>query len=178
MNTTGGTATITPGTGEQIPGHVGTTKKKYSKAVEYKKLFETGKLSEIITQEDYNKVIEMLDRIQKEKPKAYKAILNIIIDAYPHDFKDIENALNLNEGFKQFKQSVTNRSISEQVELAVKEIKRKLSEIHRMMEYTIKLKTDVSEGTDPFKINKVSERTIDEIKNMIKTSYVKLKKLN
>lgn len=178
MNTTGGTATVTAGVGEQVPGHIGISKKKTTKAVEYKKLFETERLSEILTPEDYEKAVEVLDKIKNEKPKAYKAILSIIIDIQPHNFADIEDALRLNEGFKQFKQGVSKRSAPEQVELAVKEIKRKLTEVHRMIEYTVKLKTDISEGTEAVIMNKVSERALDEIKSIMKTNYAKLKKLN
>lgn len=180
MNVTGGTANFQSGTGEQTAGYVKVKKgiSKNSKAMDYKKLFETEKLEEILSPEDYEKTVELLDKIKQEKPEAYKKILNMVIDLRPYTFSDIEKTVNLNEGFNTFKQTVSKRKPSEQMELAIREIKKKLSEVSKIMEYTSRLKTEIKEGSEDLKLSVKGMRTLEEITGMIKQVYVKSKKLN
>lgn len=75
---------------------------------------------------------------EKPKYKMYKENMNI---------KDIIEQELLNEAtYKQFKKEVKFRTKAEQLHKAMREVKRKLSEIDRIVEYTTRMKQELSEG--------------------------------
>jgi hypothetical protein len=75
---------------------------------------------------------------EKPKYKIYKENMNI---------KDIIEQELLNEAsYKQFKSEVKYRTKAEQLHKAMREVKRKLSEIDRIVEYTTRMKQELSEG--------------------------------
>ncbi len=74
-----------------------------------------------------------------EKPK-YKMYENMNI-------KDIIEQELLNEAtYKQFKKEVKHRTKAEQLHKAMREVKRKINEIDRIVDYTQRMKQELSEG--------------------------------
>lgn len=58
----------------------------------------TGKkrVEEILTPEDYKKAQGLLNKIESTYPKLYQAIANLVIDIYPHKYKEIEDLTKAN----------------------------------------------------------------------------------
>jgi hypothetical protein len=94
-----------------------------------------------------------------EKPK-YKMYENMNI-------KDIIEQELLNEGtYKQFKKEVKFRTKAEQLHKAMREVKRKLSEIDRIVEYTHRMKQELSEG-DGVQYWGRTEKAVAQISEMV-----------
>jgi len=73
----------------------------------------------------------------------------------------------LNEGtYKQFKKEVKFRTKAEQLHKAMREVKRKLSEIDRIVEYTHRMKQELSEG-DGVQYWTRTEKAVSQIAEMI-----------
>ena len=51
-------------------------------------------VEEVLTPDDYQKAMEILKQIENKSPKIYKAILDMVIDIYPHSHKEIDALLN------------------------------------------------------------------------------------
>jgi len=94
-----------------------------------------------------------------EKPK-YKMYENMNI-------KDIIEQELLNEAtYKQFKKEVKFRTKAEQLHKAMREVKRKLSEIDRIVEYTHRMKQELSEG-DGVQYWGRTEKAVAQISEMV-----------
>ena len=75
---------------------------------------------------------------KKPTYKMYKENMNI---------KDIIEQELLNEAtYKQFKKEVKHRTKAEQLHKAMREVKRKINEIDRIVDYTQRMKQELSEG--------------------------------
>ena len=84
----------------------------------------------------------------------------------------------LNEvSYGKFKKEVTFRTKSEQLNKATREVKRKLSEIDRIVEYTSRMKQELSEdgGINYWKATEKNVATISEMVNQLNN---KIKNLN
>lgn len=93
-----------------------------------------------------------------EKPK-YKM--------YKESLEDIIKEELLNEGtYKQFKKEVKFRTKAEQLHKAMREVKRKLSEIDRIVEYTQRMKQELSEG-DGVQYWSRTEKAVSQISEMV-----------
>lgn len=93
-----------------------------------------------------------------EKPK-YKM--------YKENLEDIIKEELLNEGtYKQFKKEVKFRTKAEQLHKAMREVKRKLSEIDRIVEYTQRMKQELSEG-DGVQYWSRTEKAVSQISEMV-----------
>lgn len=80
----------------------------------------------------------------------------------------------LKESYYQFRNSTKNRTNSEQLNRAVKEIKRKVVEVNTLVKYTERLKKELNEGGNMkywkatnASLNKISE-AINHLNNKIK----------
>ena len=175
-----------------------------SKVVDYKKIFENMSADEAVKQlrsllahtiehdklsGEYSEWLskvkagddEILDRMWDlagnsvdrfainvlSKPKTMKeSLLNII-----------EQEL-LNEvTYGKFKKDVKHRTKSEQLHKAIREVKRKLQEIDRIVEYTSRMKQELSEdgGINYWKATQKNVATISEMVNQLNN---KIKNLN
>jgi predicted RNase H-like nuclease (RuvC/YqgF family) len=110
-------------------------------------------------------------------------IRDYVIDAYPHDeeietiiTKDLESA-GLNENYARFRNKNAKKNGPEQLHTAIKEIKKKLQEVDRLLEYTQRLKSEITEGREGFKYKVHTERALEQVTETIKQLYIKNKKL-
>jgi len=97
---------------------------------------------------------------------------------YIYDYDEFINALGtINENYSRFKNETKTRTSPEQFHQAVKSVKRKVEEIHKLYEYMERLKLELSEGNDGLKYKKYTENAIQKIKEAVKTLHIKTKKL-
>lgn len=178
---------------------------KNSKLFDYKKIFENMSSEEAVNQlksllshtlkhdklsgdfdEWLNKVKagddEILDRMWDlagnsvdryainvlSKPKPMKESLLNVID------QGILNEVS----YGKFKKEVTYRTKSEQLHKAIREVKRKLAEIDRIVEYTSRMKQELSEGEDGLKYWKATQKNVSQISEMVNHLNNKIKNLN
>lgn len=100
--------------------------------------------------------------------KIYEMKLNDMID---------QGVLN-EVSYGKFKKEVTYRTKSEQLHKAIREVKRKLAEIDRIVEYTSRMKQELSEGEDGIKYWKATQKNVSQISEMINHLNNKIKNLN
>jgi hypothetical protein len=80
--------------------------------------------------------------------------------------------------YHKFKNEVKFRTKNEQLHKAIREVKRKLSEIDRIVEYTSRMKQELSEGEEGLKYWKKTESNIATISEMVNHLNNKIKNLN
>jgi uncharacterized protein YheU (UPF0270 family) len=105
------------------------------------------------------------------KIRDYKAIWKSAEKPSYKMYKEsLENIIKeelLNEGtYKQFKKEVKFRTKAEQLHKAMREVKRKLSEIDRIVEYTQRMKQELSEG-DGVQYWARTEKAVHNIAEMV-----------
>ena len=79
--------------------------------------------------------------------------------------------------YNKFKNEVKLRTKNEQLHKAIREVKRKLSEIDRIVEYTSRMKQELSEGEDGLKYWKNTEKNVAAISEMVNMLNNKIKNL-
>jgi broad-specificity NMP kinase len=79
--------------------------------------------------------------------------------------------------YHKFKNEVKFRTKNEQLHKAIREVKRKLSEIDRIVEYTSRMKEELSEGEDGLRYWKKTESNIAAISEMVNHLNNKIKNL-
>ena len=90
--------------------------------------------------------------------------------------KRIEESIN--ENYSHFRSETSKKTGPEQLHTAIKEIKKKILEINRLLEYTTRLREELTEGNGgEFKYKMHTERALEQITEMIKHTYIKTKKL-
>jgi hypothetical protein len=84
----------------------------------------------------------------------------------------------LKEGtYSKFKNEVKLRSKNEQLHKAIKEVKRKLMEIDRIVEYTSMMKQELSEGEEGLKYWKTTTNNVSKIAEMVNELNTKIQNL-
>lgn len=161
-----------------------------SKVVDYKKIFEAGTDEVVATLNNPN-----LDPdVKKTLFSAYRqghitadgvlAIVDLVLKKNTNPSEMNETLLNiinqelLNEvTYGKFKKDVKHRTKSEQLHKAIREVKRKLQEIDRIVEYTSRMKQELSEdgGINYWKATQKNVATISEMVNQLNN---KIKNLN
>jgi predicted transcriptional regulator len=85
----------------------------------------------------------------------------------------------LNEAtYSNFRNEIKFRTKSEQLHKAIKEVKRKVSEIDRIVEYTSRMKQELSESEAGIKYWKATSKNVSQIQEIITQLSNKLKNLN
>ena len=79
--------------------------------------------------------------------------------------------------YNKFKSEVKLRSKNEQLHKAIKEVKRKLMEIDRIVEYTSMMKQELSEGEEGLKYWKTTESNVSRIAEMVNNLNTKIQNL-
>lgn len=79
--------------------------------------------------------------------------------------------------YNKFKSEVKLRTKNEQLHKAIKEVKRKLSEIDRIVEYTSMMKQELSEDGEGLRYWKTTESNISNIAEMVENLNNKIKNL-
>lgn len=109
-------------------------------------------------------------QISGKKPKTYKM------------YESIENIVKkelLNEvTYNKFKNEVKLRSKNEMLHKSLKEVKYKLNEVDRLIEYTLRLKQELSEGEEGLNYWKRSLKSIDEINIISENISNKIKNIH
>ena len=80
--------------------------------------------------------------------------------------------------YNKFRNEVKFRSESDQLHKAIREVKRKISEIDRIVEYTVQMKQELSEGEEGIKYWKSTQSNINNISEMITNLNNKIKTLH
>lgn len=108
-------------------------------------------------------------QITGKKPKSYKIYESIdeIVK------KELINEVTYNK----FKTEVKLRTKNEALHKAIKEVKRKLSEIDRIVEYTSMMKQELSEDGEGLRYWKTTESNISTIAEMVENLNNKIKNL-
>ena len=104
---------------------------------------------------------------------------------YANSVKESQMKLNdiieqelLNEvSYSKFKNEVTYRTKAERLHKAIREVKRKLSEIDRIVEYTQRMKQELSEG-DGIQYWNRTNNAVSQISEMVNHLNNKIKNLN
>jgi len=158
-NVTGGGATFNAGYGENYATPYAFGKKKGDKrAVKFLK-----KMGWTVADLTLPKNSKMFDY-----KKIYEMKLNDIIE---------QGVLN-EVSYGKFKKEVTYRTKSEQLHKAIREVKRKLSEIDRIVEYTSRMKQELSEDEGGISYWKATQKNVASISEMVNQLNNKIKNLN
>jgi hypothetical protein len=80
--------------------------------------------------------------------------------------------------YHKFKNEVKFRTKNEQLHKAIREVKRKLQEIDRIVEYTSRMKQELSEGEEGLRYWKKTESNIATISEMVNALNNKIKNLH
>ena len=95
--------------------------------------------------------------------------------------EDIQNIIKeglLKEGtYSKFKNEVKLRSKNEMLHKAIKEVKRKLMEIDRIVEYTSMMKQELSEGEEGLNYWKATTNNVSRIAEMVNELNLKIQNL-
>ena len=156
------------------------------KSIEPKDLWGTlptamsEELEEIITRKTKEKLDNVLQRVKGSSPKIYDYILDLIADIYPHD-DEVEALVakaGLQENYHRFKRQTKERSKQDQYHEAIKAINKKLDEVNRILEFTSRMKEELSEGEETLEMKSRTTKTLDKTKTKVAEAYKKLKHLN
>jgi hypothetical protein len=79
--------------------------------------------------------------------------------------------------YSKFKKEVKFRTKNEQLHKAIREVKRKLAEIDRIVEYTSRMKQELSEGEEGIKYWKATQKNVASISEMVNHLNNKIKNL-
>lgn len=114
----------------------------------------------------------------KIKNREIKLIKNKSTDNIEESIDKIIKKELLNEiTYGKFKNEVSHRTKSEQLHKAIREVKRKIQEIDRIVDYTARMKQELSEG-DGLKYWKTTADNMSKINEMIDHLSNKIKSLN
>jgi hypothetical protein len=156
---------------------------KNSKAFDYKELWK-GKKSAMNNESNYDKPSQKGQASGYTAPSGYTAGGIKGDDYYKTNESMKESLLNIIEKeminevtYGKFKKDVKHRTKSEQLHKAIREVKRKLAEIDRIVEYTSRMKQELSEDGG---INywKATQKNVASISEMVNQLNNKIKSLN
>jgi hypothetical protein len=105
---------------------------------------------------------------EKPKYKMYKESLAKLIE------QELLNEVT----YSKFKKDVKHRTKSEQLHKAIREVKRKLQEIDRIVEYTSRMKQELSEDEGGISYWKATQSNIGKISEMVNQLNNKIKNLH
>ena len=112
------------------------------------------------------KVVQIKQLWGNKKSAMQESLINIIKEEL------------LNEvTYHKFKNEVKFRTKNEQLHKAIREVKRKLSEIDRIVEYTSRMKQELSEGEEGVKYWKATQKNVATISEMVNQLNNKIKNL-
>lgn len=93
-----------------------------------------------------------------------------------NEIKNKEDDLNESISYNKFKTESKTRNKSESLHKAVKEVKKRISEINRLMEYTNRMRNELNEDGN-LKYSRFTENAINQISTMVTELYGNVKKL-
>lgn len=145
---------------------------------------EEDDLNEVFTREDYQKALALLKKLEGSDPKIYDMIHRLVLRAAidPYDrttYTDLEKAAgqtSLAENYSRFKNETKTRSKPDQFHQAIREVKKRVHEIHKVFEYVNRLKDELNESGE-LKYRRHTEAAMTKIKEMVNELNAKIKKL-
>jgi hypothetical protein len=90
----------------------------------------------------------------------------------------LEDKLLTEASYNKFRNEIKFRTKSEQLHKAIREVNRKLTEIDRIVEYTSRMKQELSEGEDGLKYWKATQNAVGKIQETITQLSNKIRNLN
>jgi hypothetical protein len=84
----------------------------------------------------------------------------------------------ITENYAQFRNKTRERQGPDQFHQAIREAKRKVEEVNKIMEYVDKLRNELNEGGESLKYKKHTEKAISQIKESVVNLYKKIKSFN
>jgi hypothetical protein len=147
---------------------------KNSKILDYKQLFEDEyEMVQDPKTKEFSKRIKLSDE-DKETVKKIQALM-------AKEKQSVEKIVKeeiLKEGtYSKFKSEVKFRTKQESLHKAIKEVKRKLMEIDRIVEYTSMMKQELSEGEEGLKYWKTTTNNVSKIAEMVNELNTKIQNL-
>ena len=142
-----------------------------SKVLDYKKLYQES---------DYDKASISSQPSPYDKASGYTGVGG---DNHQNQYYKesldtlIKNELLNESSYNKFKREVTFRTKSEQLHKAIREVKRKLAEIDRIVEYTSRMKQELSEGEEGVRYWKATQNNVARISEMVNHLNNKIKNL-
>lgn len=123
----------------------------------------------------------MIDEEEKKKERRFVSHksgtqADINTSLYETLDKIVKEELLKEVSYNQFKNEVKFRSKSEQLHKALKEVNRKLNEIDRLVEYTTRMKQELSEGDGVSYWNK-TQKSLSNISEMMENLNSKIQSL-
>ena len=150
---------------------------------------EEDDLNEVFTKDDYKKALELLKQLEGSDPKIYKMLNDLVlfaaIDPYHRmTYDDLEKKVSsargekpaLAENYSRFKNETKTRSKPDQFHQAIREVKKRVHEIHKVFEYVNRLKDELNESGE-LKYRRHTEEAMTKIKEMVNELNAKIKKL-
>lgn len=153
---------------------------RLSKAIDYKELWEVERDQKVkIISGNYAGNIAVVHDFDSEKDIASgEDWVDVLIgDKKEKKTLKASELKPLSENYAQFRNETSKRNAPEQLHKAVKTIKQKITELDKLLEYTQRLRSEITEGSEDFKYMKHTERALEQIQEMIKHIYIKNKKL-
>ena len=147
---------------------------KNSKVVDYKQLFEDEyEMNQDPKTKEFTKQIKLSDK-DKETIKKIQSLMA----KQKQSIEKIVKEEILKEGtYSKFKSEVKLRSKNEMLHKAIKEVKRKLMEIDRIVEYTSMMKQELSEGEEGLNYWKATTNNVSKIAEMVNELNTKIQNL-
>ena len=108
----------------------------------------------------------------KELWKGKKSSMNEVLQ------KIVREELLKEVTYKSFKNEVKFRTKNEQLHKAIREVKRKLADIDRIVEYTSRMKQELSEGEEGIRYWKATQKNVGQISEMVNQLNNKIKNLH
>jgi hypothetical protein len=183
---TGGSAAFVPGTGMGVA-----TKNAFIKKKKKKKSYKLSSLLNELQYPDkkdiFLKIKIKANKIFNKNPanwndqiwynlfKLYNVNSNEFFQWYRNNL-DGDELMVEGISYGKFKTESKTRSKSEALHKAVKEVKKRVSEINRLMEYTNRMRNELNEGGD-LKYSRFTENAINQISTMVAELYGNVKKL-
>jgi hypothetical protein len=109
-------------------------------------------------------------------PLAFKPPSNAV-SSIKENFKKIDKAILKEITYGKFKNEVRLRSKNEVLNKAIREVKHKLNEVNRLIDYTIRMKTELSESEGGLQAWKRTEENVKQVKEMLSNVSTKLANL-
>lgn len=159
-----------------------------SKVKDYKELWKSSKKPKykIYQESDYDKASPSQNPSPYDKPSGYTGGSIKGDGYYKRDSMSVQESIKniikqelLNEvTYKQFKTEVKFRTKAEMLHKAMREVKKKLNEIDRLVDYTTRMKQELHENDKSVKYWKATETNIAKISEMVNHLNNKIKNLH
>ncbi len=131
---------------------------------------------------DYKKILQLLSKIKEKNESVYEKIKYALeMDLAPHTYSDVVDAAakaGIQENYNRFKKETKIRPKQDQYHEAIKAVNKKLDEVNRILEFTTRMKEELSEGEETLEVKARTAKSMDKLKTKIAEAYKKLKHLN